>query len=124
MLPAAVSQGNSAGSWNMNATPRPPSLPPSSPLPASTIDTSPAVGLSRPATSDSSVDLPQPDAPIGQANSPGATSRDTWSSARTAEPPRPNTLDTPVSRTDAAAAGAAPPSATVTELTYRTIPRG
>ena len=63
---------------------------------------SPLVGRSRPATSDSSVDLPQPDAPIRQVNSPGATVRDTWSSARTAEPPRPYTLDTPARLTAAA----------------------
>ena len=70
-LPAAVSHGNSAGSWNMNATPR---LPAPSPAP---VDTSPEVGCSRPATSASKVDLPQPDAPIRQVNSPGATSSDT-----------------------------------------------
>ena len=55
-----------------------------------------------------------------QVNSPGATSSDTWSSARTAELPRPNTLDTPVSRTDAftpPTGGAARRSVTVTELT-------
>ena len=46
------------------------------------------------------MDLPQPDAPMRQVNSPGGTSSDTWSSARTAELPRPNTLDTLVSLTD------------------------
>ena len=61
MLPAAVSHGNSAGSWNMSAT-RPDA------------DTSPEVGCSSPATRESSVDLPQPDAPIRQVNSPGETS--------------------------------------------------
>ena len=87
MFPAAVSHGNSAGSWNMSAT-RPDT------------DTSPEVGCSRPAARESSVDLPQPEAPIRQVNSPGGTSSEIWSSARTAELPRPNTLDTPVSRTD------------------------
>ena len=77
----------------MNAT----CPPPASPL---TVDTSPAVGCSSPATRESSVDLPQPEAPMRQVNSPGATSSDTWSSAWTAEAPRPNTLDTPASRTD------------------------
>src|SRR5579863_818316 len=86
-LPAAVSQGNRAGSWNMSAT-RPDT------------DTSPDVGCSRAATRLSSVDLPQPEAPIRQVNSPGGTSSEIWSSARTAERPRPNTLDTPASRTD------------------------
>ena len=61
MLPAAVSHGNSAGSWNMSAT-RPDA------------DTSPEVGCSSPATRESRVDLPQPDAPIRQVNSPGGTS--------------------------------------------------
>src|ERR1700689_2824550 len=89
-LAAAVSHGNSAGSWNMNAV-RPPT------------DTCPAVGWSSPATSDSRVLLPQPDAPIRQVNSPGAISSDTWSSARTAAPPLPYTFDTPSSRTDACA---------------------
>ncbi len=45
------------------------------------------------------MDLPQPEAPIRQVNSPGGTSSEIWSSARTAELPRPNTLDTLVSRT-------------------------
>src|SRR5580658_7591457 len=90
MLPAAVSHGNSAGSWNISAT-RPDAV------------TVPAVGWSRPATRLSSVDLPQPDAPIRQVNSPGGTSSEILSSARTAERPRPNTLDTPARCTDPAA---------------------
>ena len=68
-----------------------------------TLDTavSPTESLAgvQPGTRESSVDLPQPDAPMRQVNSPGGTSSELWSSARTAEPPRPNTLDTPVSRT-------------------------
>ncbi len=67
------------------------------------------------------MDLPQPDAPMRQVNSPDGTSSDTWSSARTAEPPRPNTLDTPVRRTEAPVGGAARRSVTVTELTCLTI---
>ena len=85
-LAPAVSQGNSAGSWNIIAT-----RPETAMLPA--------VGLSSPATSDSIVDLPQPDAPIRQVNSPGATERDTWSRAWTAAGPRPYTLETPASVT-------------------------
>src|SRR5262249_30302859 len=84
----AVSHGNSPGSWNISAT-----LPPTLIWPA--------VGLSRPATRDSSVDLPQPDAPIRQLNSPGAAVRVTRSRARTAVPPRPYVLETPVSVTAA-----------------------
>src|SRR5215469_14907746 len=89
-LPAAVSQGNRPGSWNISAT-RPPT------------DISPLVGWSSPATRDRSVDLPQPDAPIRQVNSPGAAARLTRSRARTAEPPRPYTLETPASVTVAGA---------------------
>ena len=73
------------------------------------------------------MDLPQPEAPMRQVNSPGGTSSDTLSSARTAESPRPNTLDTPVSRTespsDPPTGGAARRSVTVTELTCLTMAR-
>src|SRR5690349_13735226 len=98
-----------AGSWNMNATRAPP------------VETSPDVGCSSPATRESSVDLPQPEAPIRQVNSPGGTSSETWSSARTAAPPRPNTLDTDVSLTGSPTWGAARRSVTVTEFTCLTI---
>ena len=87
-------------------------------------ETSPDVGCSSPATRDSSVDLPQPEAPMRQVNSPGGTSSDTLSSARTADSPRPNTLDTAVSRTESLCpptGGAARRSATVTELTCLTM---
>ena len=76
-LRAAVSQGNSAGSWNIRDTRWPP------------VETSPLVTVSSPATSDSSVLLPHPDAPIRQTNSPGATVNDTLSSASRAERPLP-----------------------------------
>src|SRR3984885_7679208 len=89
-LPAAVSQGNRPGSWNISAT-RPPT------------DISPLVGWSSPATRLRSVDLPQPDAPIRQVNSPGSAARLTWSRAGTALPPRPYTLETPASVTAAGA---------------------
>ena len=79
---AAVSQGNSADSWNMSATRRSP------------VDSSPEVGASSPATSDSRVLLPHPDAPIRQTNSPGATDSDTRSRATSAVSPRPKVLDT------------------------------
>src|SRR5271169_1164759 len=81
------------------------------------VDSSPDVGCSSPATSESSVDLPQPEAPMRQVNSPGATSSDTWSSAWMAELPRPNTLDTPASRTAPPTGGAARRSVTVTRFT-------
>src|ERR1700739_3252509 len=57
---------------------------------------SPAVGLSSPATRFSIVDLPQPDAPMRQVNSPGAAVRLTWSRAWTSARPPPYTLETPV----------------------------
>jgi len=49
----------------------------------------PAVGRSRPATIDSSVDLPQPDAPTRQRNSPRRTERSTRSTASSAPWPLP-----------------------------------
>src|SRR6201999_4561766 len=78
----AVSHGNRAGSWNMNATRRPP------------VETVPEVGASSPATNDSSVLLPHPDAPIRHTNSPGATDSDTPSSATTWLRPLPKALGT------------------------------
>ncbi len=54
----------------------------------------PAVGVSSPATSDSSVLLPQPDAPMRQTNSPSVTSSDTRSRACTVVLPWPKALDT------------------------------
>ena len=74
--------GKRAGSWNMSATRLP------------FVDTSPAVGRSRPATRDSSVLLPQPEAPIRQTNSPAAADREMWSRATTVDAPLPNVLDT------------------------------
>jgi hypothetical protein len=68
----AVSQGNSAGSWNMSATRR----PPSSIVPALS-RYSPTMRLSR-------VLLPQPEAPSRQANSPCETSSEKSSSATSA----------------------------------------
>src|SRR5215469_833628 len=91
---AAVSHGNSAGSWNISPTRRPP------------VSTSPDVGLSRPATRFSSVLLPQPEAPMMQTNSPSATVRETWSSASSCAWPDPYTLLTPVIPTAAVSADA------------------
>ena len=63
MLPATVSHGNSAASWNIERR----------------VDrrrsTVPAVGWSRPATRLSSVLLPQPEAPTRHTNSPGCARR-------------------------------------------------
>src|ERR1700735_3869544 len=85
-LAPAESQGNRAGSWNIIAI-----WPDTAMLPV--------VGLSRPANSDSIVDLQHPDAPLTEGKPPGATERDTWSRAWTAADPRPYTLETPASVT-------------------------
>ena len=53
----------------------------------------PELGSSSPATRLRIVDLPQPDAPIRQTNSPASTSRSTPASAVTARGPVPNVLD-------------------------------
>ena len=59
-LAAAVRQGSSAASWNMSAV-----------RPSTSIV--PDVGSSSPATSESNVDLPQPEAPTMHTNSPRPT---------------------------------------------------
>ena len=69
-----VSQGNSADSWNIR------------PVRPST-STVPDVGLSSPASRFSRVDLPHPEAPIRQTNSPAAASSETRSRACTAAGP-------------------------------------
>src|SRR6185437_8137673 len=51
------------------------------------ISTVPLVGRSRPPMMFSSVDLPEPEGPIWQTNSPGCTSRLTFTSARTISSP-------------------------------------
>ncbi len=86
-LRPAVSHGSSADSWNMNdgrAVRR---------------SISPDVGCSRSATTLSSVDLPQPDAPSRHTNSPDRTVRSMSRSAVTAPGPAPKVLPTPRSTT-------------------------
>ena len=83
---SAVSHGNSPASWNSRA-----GLP-------STL-TSPAPGLSRPATRLRSVVLPHPEAPTRHTNSPLSTSRVTRSRAKVWAPAGPYTLDTPLMST-------------------------
>ena len=56
---------------------------------------SPSVGVSRPATRLSSVDLPQPDGPITATNSPGVIVKSTPRSARTGAPSDSNVLRSP-----------------------------
>src|SRR5688572_5459324 len=62
--------------------------------------TLPRVGSLKPAMMRSAVDLPQPDGPSSERNSPSRTSRSKLSSATT---PLPNTLPTPRSETMGAA---------------------
>src|SRR3712207_9268618 len=60
----------------------------------------PAVGVSRPAMRFSTVDLPQPEGPTMQTNSPAATSRSAPETASVSLPVRGATkdLETPASR--------------------------
>src|SRR5690606_25577559 len=99
-LPATRSHGNSAGSWNISATRRPP------------VSIRPLVTGSSPATSDSSVLLPQPEAPSRHTNSPSATSSENRSSATREAAARPYTLLTASIRTAAGAGGAVPAGST------------
>ena len=64
-LSSAVSHGSRHGAWN--TTPR---SGPGPVISLSSTSTPPSVGGSRPATIDSTVDLPQPEWPIRQTNSP------------------------------------------------------
>src|SRR5579872_6920541 len=59
------------------------------------IETVPVVGSSNPATMRSSVDFPQPDAPIRHANSPLGITRSTGASASTSSSPTGKRLVTP-----------------------------
>ena len=88
MLPPAVSQGNSAASWNIRLV-----FPSTSTVPAVGASTYwsttsaisvPVLASSCVPTRLSSVLFPQPEAPRMQTNSPGATVSDTRSSAWTA----------------------------------------
>jgi hypothetical protein len=74
----------SADSWNITAEP------------SVGVWMLPELGRSSPAMRLSSVDLPQPDAPSRQTNSPGAMSSATSSST---SGPSPNRLETPSMRT-------------------------
>src|SRR5438105_3547548 len=77
MFSKTVIQGKSAYSWKTIARSGPGAL---TGLPkASTV---PSSGAMKPAMTLSSVDLPQPDGPSRQTNSPGATSRSMFSNAR------------------------------------------
>src|ERR1700756_2328573 len=59
------------------------------------IDTWPVVGSSQPATMRRSVDLPQPEAPIMQTNSPFEIARSTGASASISSSPTAKRLVTP-----------------------------
>ena len=81
-FPSTVFHGSSASVWNMKLVPlampstgRPPTL------------TLPSLGLSRPATRVSVVDLPHPEGPTTAQNRPGSTVMVTSRSAVKAVPP-------------------------------------
>src|SRR5699024_8969182 len=84
MLAPTVSHGKSDASWNIIATRRVPT------------STAPSEGSSRPATRESSVLLPQPEAPTIARNSPVPTATLIPSMAVTAPLPPPKTLVTSV----------------------------
>ncbi len=65
-LASAVAQGIRVGAWNTTAV---------SPWPWLASTARPRVGASRPASSLSAVDLPQPDGPIRATVSPGCSAR-------------------------------------------------
>ncbi len=85
MLSHTVSQGKVASSWN--TTPTPSGTLPATGLPSKV--TVPSVGTDRPDSTSSSVDLPQPDGPTTEKNSPCRKVRSTGPSACT--PPWPGT---------------------------------
>ena len=93
MFPAAVSQGNSAASWNMSERR------------CAATSTVPTVGASRPANRFRTVDLPQPEAPTMATNSPRRTARVMSATATVAAEPEPKVLPTEVSMAMAGAAG-------------------
>jgi hypothetical protein len=83
MLSETVNQGKLASSWKTTPT-RSGTLPRTC-LPS--MVTVPAVGSIRPAMISRSVDLPQPDGPTTEKNSPAISSRLSGPSACTAGPP-------------------------------------
>src|SRR5262249_29903743 len=77
---AAVARGISVGSWNPKPIRRGAASLAAS---ASSHSTVPLVGSLKPAMMRSAVDLPQPDGPSSETNSPGRTSRSRRPSATT-----------------------------------------
>lgn len=77
MLPATVSHGISANSWNTTPRSRP---GPFTAWPSTY--TVPPLAWSSPALRLSRVDLPQPDGPMMQTNSPSLTENETLSNTR------------------------------------------
>src|SRR5689334_2626524 len=90
-----LAQGISVGSWNTKPSAPGAGLPPLHSM-------VPLVGDARPAISRSAVDLPQPDGPSSETNSPGRTSRSSPSSAMT---PLAKVLATSRSATTGGSAG-------------------
>src|SRR5262245_1386966 len=91
-LPATSDHGISVGSWNT----KPMACVPCAPAAPRATSTVPNVWDANPASSRSAVDLPQPDGPSSETNSPRATSRSSGPSAAT---PLSYVLVTPRRRT-------------------------
>ena len=93
MFSSAVSTGTRLKAWKTKPilSRRSRVRSPSSSLPISvpSMSTVPSVGLSRPASTCISVDLPDPDGPMIAVNVPGAMSSETPRSALTAASPSP-----------------------------------
>src|ERR1700761_3572113 len=96
MFLRVVSQGNSSGLWN--SMPRSGDGPLTGSPPTVTW---PSSASRAPATMRSRVDLPQPDGPSRQTNSPARTSRSTPDRATVRRPRRRNVLATDWMRTSA-----------------------
>src|ERR1700728_3622969 len=87
-----VSQGNRSGDWNSMARS---GLGPTTGRPST--ETVPPSASRMPAARFSAVDLPHPDGPSRQTNSPRSTRRSTPARAVTLRPPRRKVLKTPAS---------------------------
>ena len=105
-LASIVNHGKSADSWNISAG-------------RLCTSTTPAVGLSSPATRLRIVDLPQPEAPMMHTNSPVATSRSTSRSSGDRVGAGPEDLVDTAQREDAHDPAAARSEASSTEASPR-----
>src|SRR5262249_53945329 len=110
---ATVAQGISVGSWNTK-----PSRTGAAPSSGCDQLISPRPGALRPAVTRSAVDLPQPEGPSSDTNSPGRTSRSRRSSATI---PLAKVLPTPRNATTAAPDETGGAAGSTDTLQYRVI---